>query len=178
MTEVEKQEIEERRQLRPYRRLVALIFTVALIVASVFVLRGIIRHLDRLPSVDAIHQPASVDLRALKACADDLEKLEARVRVLAGKAFAAVPVEGEKAAEWQALAAGLELERVTIVARCRLHEPSSDVVVKDLETAANAIENLLRSYALIYGRHVEDGISQSVDARRALGRAMTALRAR
>jgi hypothetical protein len=179
MPEAEKQrEAEERKQLRPYRRLVGLIFALAIAVVAVFVLRGIIRRLDRLPSVDALLKPTVVDVRALRACAEDLDKLEVRIRALAGRAFSELPPEGQRAADWQALSADVELERISIVARCRLHEPNEDPVVKDLEEAANHLEALMRSYGLLYGRHEDDGLLHSTDAKRALQRAGTALKSR
>lgn len=179
MVEAEKQrDAEERKALRPYRLLVGLIFGLAIAVVGGFVLRGIIRRLDRLPSVDALFKPQVVDVRALRACSEDLDKLEGRVRVLAGRAFSELPAEGQAPVDWQTLSAELELERVSIVARCRLHEPSADPVVKDLEDAANHVEALLRSYALLYGRHEDDGLLHSIDAKRALQRANTALKSR
>lgn len=173
-----QQEAEEKKQLRPYRWLVGVIFGLAIAVVAVFVLRGIIRRLDRLPSVDALFKPNVVDVRAMRACSEDLDKLEARVRLLAGRAFSELPPEGQKIPDWQVLSADVELERLSIVARCRLHEPSSDPVVKDLEDAANHLEALMRSYALLYGRHEDDGVTHSIDAKRALQRANTALKSR
>jgi hypothetical protein len=179
MTEVEKiPDAEERRQLRPYRRIVGLIFALVLVVAAVLVLRGIVRHLDRLPSVDALYKTPDVDVRALRACAEDLEKLEAKVRLIAGRAFSELLVEDLPVPEWQSFGGELELERLSIVARCRLHEPREDAVVNDLEEAANHLEALIRSYALLYARHADDGARESREVRRILKRATNALRTR
>jgi hypothetical protein len=179
MSDAEKHpDPEERRQLRPYRRGVGGIFTIVLVVCSILVLRGIIRHLDRLPSVDALYKTPNVDVRALRACAEDLDKLEAKVRSHAGKAFSDLPEDDAPVPSWQALGGELEHERLTIVARCRLHEPSEDAVVKDLEEAANHIEVLIRSYALLYARHATDGVPESREARRVLKRARSALKSR
>lgn len=179
MSQAEKlPDAEERRQLRPYRRVVGLIFVALLVFGAVVTLRGIIRHLDRLPSVDALYKTPTVDVRALRACAEDLEKLEARVRVVAGRAFSEPPPEEGPAPEWQTVTSELELERLSIVARCRLSEPSDDPAVKDLEDAATHVESLMRSYALQYGRHVEDGVHESRETRRALKRALNALKSR
>lgn len=169
---------EERRQLRPYRRVVGLIFVIVLLFGAVVTLRGIIRHLDRLPSVDALYKTPDVDVRALRACAEDLEKLEARARTTCGRAFAELPPLEGPLPEWQTFGAPLELELLTIVARCRLHEPSEDAVVKDLESAAIHLEAMLRSYALLYARHVDDGARESRESRELLKRATDALKTR
>lgn len=63
-----------------------------------------------------------------------------------------------------------------IVARCELDEPSSDPVVGDLKKAASAIEDLARSYGLLYDRHREEGRPRSKDAQEAIRRAVDALR--
>src|SRR5687767_7945275 len=176
-----KTEAEERehRQLRPYRRVVGAVFAIAISTMGVLTLRGIIRHLDRLPTVEALVTPAKVDVRALRACAEDLERLEARVRLTATRAFGAAPgVDESKPVEWEALARPLELERVSIVARCRLHEESADIVVGELETAANEIESLIRSYGLLHSRHLEDGYVHSRQTHRSLRRAAAALATR
>lgn len=185
---VRDREAEERHQLRPYRRLVMAIFSIVLVLICVLILRGIVRHLDRLPSVAAIAKPKVVDLRALRACAEDLERLEGRVRSAAGLVFAALPPDPRAAAAgagpnvspmtWDELARPLEVERIGIVARCRLNEPSEDVAVRDLEHAAGQIEELMRSYALLYARHLEGGLPHALDARSTLERAASALKAR
>lgn len=165
----------ERRELRPYRRLVGGIFTVALAAMCAFILRGIIRTLDRMPSVENLVQPGAVDTRALRACAEDLDKLEARTRKEAGKAFAS---DGDEADAWEPIARALELERLQILARCHLHQASDDPVVHDLATAASGIEGQLRSYSLLYARHRGDGAPLSRETRSALERASAALRSR
>ncbi|MCK6550941.1 hypothetical protein L6R52_34205 [Myxococcota bacterium] len=171
-------EAEERKQLRPYRRLVGAIFAIAVVVACVLVFRGIIRHLDRLPSLEGLDKPKVVDVRALRACAEDLDRLELRIRTLAGQAFAELPVEGAAQSPWDVHAKQLELERLSIVARCRLNEPTTDGAVADLEKAVGELEELLRSYSLLYARHKESGIPSSKEAREALRRALAALAAR
>jgi hypothetical protein len=174
----EAAETEERKQLRPYRRLVGVIFTVAVVVAAVVILRGIIRHLDRMPSVDALSKPARVEVRALRACAEDLGKLEAIVRQNAGLLFSQVPAEDQAPVDWEQISRPLEIERLGIVARCRLNEPSSDPAVGELEKASNEIDALIRAYALLYSRHLESALPHAIEARAALKRAGAALSAR
>lgn len=171
-------ETEERRQLRPYRRLVGVLFTVAVSVAAVIILRGIIRHLDRMPTAGVPDKSTVVDVRALRACAEDLEKLEARVRQGASAAFGVLPAEDRAPADWESIAHPFEVDRLSIVARCHLEEPTTDTIVTDLEAASNEIEALIRSYALLYGRHSEDGLPHALEARRILKRAGAALSAR
>lgn len=171
-------EAEERKQLRPYRRLVGAIFAVAVVVACVLVMRGIIRHLDRLPSLEGLAKPKVVDVRGLRACAEDLERLEVRIRTSAGLAFTELPVDGAAESPWDVHAKALELERLQIVARCRLNEPTTDGAVADLEKAVGELEELLRAYSLLYARHEESGIPHAKEAREALRRALAALAAR
>jgi hypothetical protein len=175
LTEADAKEApeEERRQLRPYRRFVRVVFFVFLSGLCFVVLRGIIRSLDRMPST-AVRTDGPVDDRALRACAEDLERLERRLRTAAGELLA-----GDASAEsWQAFAQPYELERLGIVARCNLEADSSDPVVRDLKVAASALEDLARSYALVYDRHKEDGLLRSRDVAAALQRANDALRSR
>jgi hypothetical protein len=174
----EADETEEKRQLRPYRRLVGIIFTVAVVIASVVILRGIIRHLDRMPTVDALSKPAVVDVRALRACAEDLGKLEVSVRQSAGALISQVPLDEKPAGDWESLSRQLEIDRLGIVARCRLNEPSDDAVVSDLETASSELDALIRAYALLYSRHVGSGLPHAIEARAALKRANAAISAR
>lgn len=167
---------EEERLNRPYRRFVRVVFFMAIIALCGGVLRGIIRHLDRMPSALTLERPSVVDVRALRACAEDLEKLEARARKSAGKAYSE-PLPGAAEA-WSLLMRELEIERLSIVARCRLDEASEDPVVHDLALAAEGIEGLLRSYSLLFSRHLEDGLRKSRDAQEAVERANVVLRSR
>jgi hypothetical protein len=167
---------DERRELRPYRRFVRIVFFVLMIILCTAVLRGIIRSLDRLPSPSGVRPDGPVDVRALRACAEDLERLERRVRIGAAELLASEPeVEAEP---WQSFAQSLEMERFTIVARCNLDGSSDDPVVRELRSAASAIEDVVRSYALLYERHRENGLPRSRDAAKALERANSALRTR
>ncbi|GEM_PF-2168453 len=165
----------EEEQNRPYRRFVGLIFALAVVLACVLILRGVIRHLDRLPSAGDQARPASVDVRALRACAEDLDKLTAKVLKLGSRALGE-PLPGQE--NWTETSLELELERVQIVARCRLDEPSQDPVVEDLERAAEGVQGVLRSYGLLSARHQEDGLQQATAARSALERVGTALKSR
>ncbi len=167
---------EERRQNRPYRRFVRIVFFVAMSVLCVLVLRGIIRSLDRMPSPATQHSLAPVDVRALRACAEDLERLERRLRTASADLLTRdteTPPE-----DWQTFAQPYEMERLTIVARCNLDAGSNDPVVRDLKTAASAIEDLARNYSLLYDRHKENGIPRSKEAAEALRRANDALKTR
>jgi hypothetical protein len=166
---------EERRELRPYRRFVRAVFFILMGVLCAIVLRGIIRSLDRLPSASGVRPDGPVDVRALRACAEDLERLERRLRLGAGEILARDPETQEP---WQTMAQTFELERATIVARCNLDAGSDDPVVRDLRSAASAIEDLARSYTLVWERHKENGLPRSRDAIEALRRANEALRTR
>jgi hypothetical protein len=165
----------ERRELRPYRRFVRVVFFILMGVLCVVVLRGIIRSLDRLPSASGVRPDGPVDIRALRACAEDLERLEKRIRLGAGELLAR---DAETQEPWQTVGQTFELERATIVARCNLDASSDDPVVRDLKAAASAIEDLARSYALMVERHRENGLPRSRDAIEALRRANEALRTR
>jgi hypothetical protein len=166
--------VTEEEQNRPYRRFVRIVFALAITLLCGLVLRGIVRHLDRLPSANAIERPATVDVRALRACAEDFDKLIGATRRAAGRAFA----EPQGKDGWRGVAHELEVERLSIVARCRLDESSDDPVVHDLGRAAEGIEGLLRSYSLLYARHFEDGEKAAGEAREALDRATSALKTR
>jgi hypothetical protein len=165
---------EERRELRPYRRFVRIVFFLALSVMCVLVLRGIIRSLDRLPS-GGVAANGPVDVRALRACAEDLERLEKRLRNAAADLLAREPNQSEP---WRAFIESYEVERLTIVARCNLEDSSNDPVVRDLRAASSAIEELARSYALVYERHLEHGLPRAREATEALRRVNEALRTR
>lgn len=170
---------EERRQLRPYRRFVGVVFALSIVAICAFVLRGIVRHLDRMPSIETFKKLESVDERALLACAEDLDRLSTRIRREAGKVLTELPAAREGGTDqWEAVASGFEQERLQIVARCRLDEPGGDAAAKDLHTAAEEIEALLRSYSLLYARHREDGQKSAVRAYDAYQRAVRALRSR
>jgi len=160
---------------RPYRRLVGVLFALAIGVICTSILRGVVRALDRLPSAATLERPAVVDTRALRACGEDLDKLEQKIRKTAGIALSELPPE---LPTWPAARRDMEVERITIVARCRLDEPTEDAAIQDLERAAERLEDLLRAYALLYDRHVDDGVVRSRDAREALDRANTALKSR
>jgi hypothetical protein len=168
---------EERRANRPYRRFVGFVFATLLLVVTSGVLRGIIQRLDRLPQVETFLRPEHVDDRALRACADDFERLELKIRTVAGRSFARDP-SLDSAPNWKSEAPALETDRLRIVARCRLHEASGDAVLVDLSTAGDRIESMLRSYNLLFDRHRDDGEKASVEARAALNRAQEALRSR
>lgn len=167
----------ERRANRPYRRVVGLLFAALLLVVAFGVLRGVIQRLDRLPSVESFTPPDRVDDRALRACAEDLDRLEARIRTTAGRSFARDP-RAPETPDWQEESEQLETERLRIVARCRLHESGTDAVVTDLTTAADQLETMLRSYNLLFDRHAADGEKASMEVRAALERALAALRSR
>lgn len=176
VVEQEETREEERRELRPYRRFVRIVFFIFLIILCGGVLRGIIRSLDRMPSASGVRPDGPVDVRALRACAEDLERLERRLRLGAGELLVRdpeIPMES-----WQSFAQAFELERATIVARCNLDSGSDDPVVRDLKSAASAIEDLARNYGLLYERHEENGIGHSKDALEALRRANEALKTR
>jgi hypothetical protein len=176
--EVQGQAEEERRQLRPYRRFVIILFVVVLVALCAFVLRGIIRTLDRLPSISTFQKLDSVDERALLACADDLDKLNLRTRREAGRVFTEIPGPKSTADGWEPIGNKLEQERLQIVARCRLDEAGEDPVAQDLHRAADEMEEVLRSYSLLYARHKEDGLKHAVQAEEAYRRALQALRSR
>lgn len=160
---------------RPYRRLVGVVFGVAVVVLCTFVLRAVVRAIDRLPTAAALERPAVVDARALRACAEDLERLEAKIRASAARAFGEAP---GVPSTWAAARDAHELEHLAIVARCRLDEPTEDAAVHDLERAAGDLEGLLREYNLLMARHLADGLPHAAEAREALERASRSLKTR
>lgn len=170
-------EEDERRKNRPYRRLLTSLFVLAAAILCALTLRGIIRTLDRLPSVDRLHQPDQVDTRALIACADDLMKLEAATRRLAARALTETNPTGPLV-PWAEHTRALEIERLSVVARCRLSEPADDPAVRDLARAASALEALMRSYGLLYDRFRAEGHASHRDAVRAISSARAALKTR
>jgi hypothetical protein len=165
--------VSEEEQNRPYRRFVGVMFALAIAALCGLVLRGIVRHLDRMPSPSALERPDHVDDRALRACAEDLDRLIGATRKAAGRAFAA-----PAANTWPQAARELEMERISIVARCHLDEPTEDGVAQQLAAAAEGIEGSLRSYSLLYARHLEDGLKRSEEAHKAIESALEALRSR
>ena len=168
---------EERRQLRPYRRFLALLLVVAIVGLCGLILRGIIRTLDRLPSAESMQRLEVVDTRALAACAEDLERLEARVRRAGADALGrAAPAEAPD--DFDTVARGLETERLKVVARCRLDEPRGDPIITELAHAAAALERLLRAYALLVQRFGAEGRPDVQELREALDRARAQLQAR
>jgi hypothetical protein len=177
-TEHEHRDEHERRALRPYRWFVVLLFALAIATLCGFILRGIIRTLDRLPSSAGLHRPEEVDVRALRACAEDLERLEARIRRAGGEAVSGAFPEEQAALDWRRTADALELERLTIVARCHLEEPGADPAQRELSFAAAKIEALLSGYGLLRARFEAETGLDARDARRALDRGQLDLRGR
>ncbi len=169
---------EEGKALRPYRRFVRILFALAIVGFCAIILRGIIRTLDRLPSVERLDRLERVDDRALRACAEDLDKLEARVRVAGGEALSRAPEPDVNEEAWKVTADAIEVDRLRIVARCRLEEAPSDPAAADLLAAAQAIEALIRSYHFLHARHVAEGLPESTQAREAIGRAVQTLESR
>jgi hypothetical protein len=149
---------------RPYRRFVGVMFALAITAICGLLLRIIVRQLDRLPSAAALDRPATVDHRALLACAEDLERLQADVLRQAGKTFGE-PTTGRHV--WAEAASRLELERLRLVARCHLDAPSVGAQA-ELGRAADAIEGLIRGYTLLHGRLAEDGALRAVEAQTAI----------
>ena len=137
----------EQQQLRPYRYAVAAILTLAFCALLGFVLNGIVRHLDRMPSVEQFTQPTSVDKRALKACAADLDKLEKKVRKEAAQLFQSISHDAHES-RWQAL----ETSRLEIIARCKLNKPGSHLAHASLVLATEHIESQLRAFNLLYAK--------------------------
>lgn len=175
MAEPRSEEEREAVANRPYRRLVGGVFAILVVVLCGGLIRGVVRAIDRLPSAATLERPAVVDVRALRACAEDLDKLEVKIRQSAAKAFGEAPAPDDG---WNAARDAHELERITIVARCRLDEPTEDAAIHDLERAAEGLESLLRAYNLLHARHVDDGLRHSAATRQALERATHALKSR
>ncbi len=171
-------EDRERRELRPYRRFVIALFALAIAVLCGFVLRGIVRTLDRLPSSAGLYRPDRVDDRALRACGEDLERLEARVRRAAGEALGRGPEARGSDRAWAAVATKLELERLGVVARCHLEEPGQDPAQQALAGAAERLEALVGVYGLLVAREEREALPESEALRRALERAAAVLDAR
>ena len=110
----------------------------------IFLVNGIVRHLDRLPSIDQYQQLRTVDSRALKACALDLQQLEIKIRNQAGKILTE-PQAGAHEEVWQSF----EERRLKIVARCKLNQESSDPAHVSLAKSAELVESELRSFHLL-----------------------------
>lgn len=167
---------EERRALRPYRRLVFAIFAIFVVVSSVLVLRGIVRHLDRLPALAPSETPKKLDARALRACSEDLSRLESTFRKEAGPLFGAPFVSRETALRrWDVLTSQVELERIAIVVRCALNGPPIDRASTHLAEAATRLEDAIREHTLLFQRHVNSSQARARETRRALQRAEHAL---
>lgn len=158
---------EERRQLRPYRLFLSLLLAIAIFGLCGIILRGIINTLDRLPTAETMQRLDVVDVRALRACAEDLGRLEAHTRAEAARALGA-----QSPPPWDTLRRALEVERLTIVARCRLDEDSQDPALLELKRASTALESLLRTYTLMFERLDKEGGA----ARDELQEALRALR--
>ena len=170
---------DERRQNRPYRRLVAVLFGIAILALVSLFMRGIVRTLDRLPSASVEAHNGAVDVRALRACADDLEKLEFHIRRSASALFAQSIPNETNMPDWRTIALPFEVERLNISARCGLEGDGQEIpAVRDLAIASSEIEALLRAYALLYDRHREDGAKRSREARHAIDRALKTLDAK
>lgn len=154
---------EERRQLRPYRVFLALLIIVGLTALCGMVLRGIVNTLDRLPSTATMQRLDEVDVRALGACADDLVKLELRVRERVAETVAS-----ESDRPWEQSRQAFELERLQVVARCRLDEPGTDPATQELARAATAVESLVRTYTLLFERLNNERTAQDLEFKDAL----------
>ena len=166
---------EERKQFRPYRNFVRVVLFTAIAVLWSFMLRGIIGHLDRMPSADQFDRPGEVDVRALRACGDDLIKLEIAIRKLAAKRLTRLPPYPEAAEDpWDAL----DRTRLQVVARCHLDRQSDDPAHQKLHDAAHEIERLIRAYALAEDRHENEVVGHSTDALEAVSSAHSILKTR
>ena len=161
----------EQQQLRPYRFVVAGFLTINFCLLLGFVLNGIVKHLDRMPSVDQFAQPQSVDNRALKACTIDLQKLEVRIRKEAARLFESPnPVTGEPI--WQ----NLEKARLEIMARCKLTTPDSHPAHASLVNATEQIESQIRAFNLLYAKHLKESSDYSGVAQKELEEALKAIK--
>ncbi len=169
---------EDRRQYRPYRRFVAGIFGVCTVLLCGVILVGIINSLDRLPSVHGLRSPEVVDTRALRACSDDLAKLKKLVQKGAGRLFSGGQAAMDPLQEWKSFADPIELERLKIVARCKLHDSGDDPAANSLLQAATALESLLRAYALAHARYREGGLPRALETEKALKKADALLKER
>jgi len=166
-------ERDERRKLRPYRLLVRIVFWVALLAFITFVLRGIIRHLDRMPSVDQYDRLASVDTRALRACGDDLGRMITDLHRLRAR-LATDPDADEDVERWEEL----EARRLAIVARCHLDQPGSDPAEIELAAAADTIEKLIGLTAVHEARFQKEVAPYAEEAAAELERSAAILRSR
>ncbi len=169
---------EDRRQYRPYRRFVAAIFGVCTVLLCGVILVGIINSLDRLPSVHGLRCPDIVDTRPLRACSDDLSKLKNVIQKGAGRLFSGGQAAMDPLKEWKEFADPIELERLKIVARCKLHDSSDDPAANSLLQAATSLESLLRAYALAHARYRESGLPRALETEKALKNAEALLKER
>lgn len=161
----------EQQQLRPYRYVVAAILALAFFCLVGFVVNGIVKHLDRLPSVDQFTEPKSVDKRALIACATDLKKLDSRIRKEAAKLFQS-ELRDPHEALWQAL----EKSRLEIIARCKLNKPGSHAAHASLVAATEHIESQLRAFHLLYSKHLRESGDYSSQAQEEIQKALQTLK--
>ena len=137
----------EQQQLRPYRYIVGAFLAVIFAVLIIFLVNGIVKHLDRLPSVEQYRQLQTVDGRALKACALDLKQLELKIRTQAGKILSQSKADPHEQI-WQSF----EEQRLKIVARCKLNQESSDLAHISLAKSAELVESELRSFHLLLAK--------------------------
>ncbi|MEE2901865.1 MAG: hypothetical protein VYC39_06020 [Myxococcota bacterium] len=137
----------EQQQLRPYRYVVGVFLAIIFAILMTFLVNGIVRHLDRLPSVEQYRQLQTVDSRALKACGLDLQQLEINIRNQAGKILSQ-PKAGAHEEVWQSF----EEKRLKIVARCKLNQESLDPAHVSLAKSAELVESELRSFHLLLAK--------------------------
>lgn len=171
----------EERALRPYRRFVAFFFVALVTAVTGLTLRGIIRHLDRLPSRPDAASAVVLDARALRACTDDLELLERATRQEAGRALA----RSVNAQEAMDLVDAWRRRLADIKHRCRLDDSSGTAsgataaaaaAHQSLVRSAELIDDLVRELGLLLERHVATTGPTARAAQQSLRQALRALK--
>jgi len=164
---------QERQQLRPYRRLVTALFTIGVMGLCGFMGRGIIHHLDRMPSADQFTQPSAIGHRALQACAEDLSRLERQTRGSLSNLF-----KHNRRTPHESVWQKLEHDRLRIIARCKLnHEWNPPLpAVSSLKTAADNIQSQIRSFHLLYSKYQRESAEYSTQSKHSIREATELLK--
>lgn len=155
-------DVEQKRALRPYRRLVFGAFFLFLGIAGALVLRGIIRHLDRLPAPEPHRKELRLDARALSACLDDLKKLHLGFKKGTATRFVETyesPTEARL--KWTAFQTETEQKLIKMTSRCQGGDPEDPLGHAYLR-ADQAFADLIRMYSLLFERFVQEGVEAEI----------------
>lgn len=152
-------------QLRPYRRLVRILFFIAVILGVGLIFRGVIFNLDQMPT-SGLPKASTVNKNTLRLCANQLQDLERRIRAQAALALTAPPPAKSR---WAEQVEGFEKRRLRIIARCRLDEASEDPVRLRLKEGAQTLSAELRAYTRLEQRFQEEVLPRMTELEEQLG---------